>query len=286
MPADRGGRTGPPDFVGVGTHLSGTEWWSQLLSDHPAISPPAGGEWALQFFEPFCAREMRDEDVAAYHELFPRGEGTIAGEWSPRYVYDPWTLPLLRRAAPEAKIVLLVRDPIDRYRASLSYRLAERRPEGEPIIMAEAVHRGRYASQLRALTAFFDRDRILVLQYERCRADPLGQYARALRFLGVDDTYVPRRLRRLARGRTGPILPVRMVRALGLPETVNLDWARRLAGQIVPVRIELWPDVIASLRAELTAEVQELGAAVPDVDLSLWPYFSDLALEPAAAAVA
>jgi hypothetical protein len=275
VPPDAPG--GAPDFIGIGTHLSGSDWWFDKLAEHPRITGPTGGEGSLGFFEPFCGHELADDDVDAYHARFPRRPGEIAGEWTPRYLFDAWTLPLLRRAAPEARLLVLLRDPIERYRLSLGYRLGERRPPDEVIIMAEAVHRGRYASQLRALTAFFDPERVLVLQTERCQLDPLGEYARTLRFLGLDDDFVPRTLRRRARGKTGPILPVAVLRKLGLPEQVNLDWLRRLRGRVVPVDVELWPDLVASLRTELTPEVEALRELVPDLDLSLWPFFADLA---------
>lgn len=251
--------TGPPDFVGVGTHLGGSRWWARLLAAHPDISGPAGGDWSLGFFEPFCAREMGEDDVAAYHAHFPRRPGAVVGEWSDRYALDPWTPPLLRRAAPDAKLLLVLRDPVERYRRQLSRRMGDPRPAGEPIYMSEDVHRGRYASQLRVLRAFFDPERILVLQWERCLRDPRGEYARTLRFLGVDDRFAPRRLRP---SRLAEEVAPRVRRRLGLP---------------APAPVGLWPDIAATLRTEMTPEVEELRVLVPALDLGLWPAFAHLA---------
>src|SRR5215213_266071 len=64
-----------PDFIGVGALGSGTGWWHGLLLAHPAIRPPQGGPRALHHFDHFCATEMTDADLAAYHAHFPRVEG-------------------------------------------------------------------------------------------------------------------------------------------------------------------------------------------------------------------
>src|SRR5215218_68049 len=173
-PPERDGAAGaprPPDFVGVGASGSGIAWWHSLLLAHPEIAPARGRRRALHFFDEFCARELTGGDVAAYCEQFPHRPGKLRGEWTGRYMADAWTPPLLRRAAPDAKLLMLLSDPIERYRAV-------------------------FGAQLARLQRFFDPAQILVLQYERCRRDPLGQYRRTLEFLGVRDTaFAPLRLR-------------------------------------------------------------------------------------------
>jgi hypothetical protein len=237
--------TGPPDFVGVGAQRSGTTWWFELLLSHPAIRAPRRRRKELHFFDAFGAREMRDEDVAAYHELFPRGPGQRVGEWTPRYMGDAWTPRLVRRAAPDTKVLVLLRDPIERYRSGVLHRLG-RTPDQRPeLIASDAIERGRYSSQLRHLRELFPPEQILVLQYERCRLDPAGQYARTLRHLGLDD-HVPADVQRL-RGTT-----------------------------MTPDKEPLWPDLTTALRVALEREVRELPELVEDVDLTLWPNFADL----------
>lgn len=267
-----------PDFIGVGTHLSGSPWWYELLLEHPQIAGPVDGERSQHFFAQFCDTEMTEADVAAYHARFDCPEGQICGEWTDRYLYDVWTLPLLRRVAPEAKILVMLRDPVERYISSLRHRIdATVRPEQAPY-MTEAVHRGRYASQLRALYAFFPREQVLVLQGERCREDPLTQFRRTVDFLGVDAGFVAKRHKRLARGKPGPILAVRILRAMGVPESVRIRSLRRLLrpGRRLP-RVELWPDLEAALHDALDREMLGLRELEPEIDLALWPHFAHLA---------
>ncbi|MEA2180699.1 MAG: hypothetical protein QOG77_3996, partial [Solirubrobacteraceae bacterium] len=222
-------------------------------------------------------------DVAAYHAYFPRRPGQVAGEFSNRYSYDVWSVPLLARAAPDAKLLLILRDPVDIYERSLGYRRGKRvrwwvrRGRDAPIYMAEEVHRGRFGAQMRALTHYFDPDKILVLQLEKQLRDPVDEYRRTLRFLGVeDDGPVPRRLRRPTRTDHSPVEHARLLRPFGLPPEVNLQPLRRLLGRPVPYPSELWEDIRASLLAELGPEVEELMTYHPDFDLSLWPSFAHL----------
>lgn len=275
--------TGPPDFVGVGTYLAGTELWMRNLRKHPRIRAPKGPRFDLYFFEEFCQREMTDADVARYHALFRRRPGQIAGEFSNRYSYDVWTLPLLKRAAPDAKLLMILRDPVGIYERSLGYRRGKRlrwhkwRERGDPIYMAEEVHRGRFGSQLAALTRYYDRDRILVLQLEKLLRDPVEEFRRTLRFLEVEDDFVPRALSsKPPRTDDSPVEHARLLRPFGLPPSVNVQPLRRLLSRPVPVDAPLWPDIEDSLRAELEPEVRAMLTYDVDFDMSLWPFFSHL----------
>jgi hypothetical protein len=246
--------TGAPDFVGVGAQRCGTTWWFRTLLRHPAITAPEGRLKELHFFDRFCAREMTVADVSAYHELFLRRRSQLAGEWTPRYMFDPWTPTLLRRAAPEARLLVMLRDPIERFRSGFVHR-RQRVPRGPAALnAADAVDRGRFATQLERLHRCFDPEQVLVLQYEWCRADGPGEFRRTLRFLGLGDEREPRGLER-SRGTSAE-----------------------------PGKTPLWPDMEETLRRALTPEVERLAAMVPGLRLELWPNFAHLAPGGAAGA--
>ena len=267
--SDRRPGAGPPAYLGIGTIGADTTWFHALLCKHPQVDGPRGPEASLLFFDQFCSREMTDEDVARYHAAFPQRPGVLSGEWTSRYVYDAWTPPLLRRAAPDAKLLVLLSDPIVRYARRLAAGRALVESEDEQVFMSDAANRGRYATQLRDLFAVFPAEQVLVLQTERFRADPVGQYRRTLRFLGVDEAFVPRRLRRVAEGR----------RALHPAEAAAVGLLRLVRGrrrEPTPPPVVLWPDLEAALHDLLDPEIAALPALVPDVDLSLWPAFAGL----------
>jgi len=276
-PLDRvkaAGDPGPPDFVGVGALGSGIGWWHSLLVAHPEIRAPHGGGRSLNFFVRFCAQEMTDADIAAYHEHFPAQDGTICGEWTGRYMFDAWTPPLLRRTAPGARLLVMLSDPIERYREIFGDRLVKR-AEGERLYTADVVDRRSFGAQLARLHRFYDPERILVLQYERCRREPVEQYRRTLEFLGVRDTgFVPRRLSGAPAGKPRSVAAaalLRMAPQAGRRRRV----AERLAGRPVAARptAPLWPDLEAALHTALEPDVEALHALVPELDLTLWPNF-------------
>jgi hypothetical protein len=272
----RRGAPGPPDFVGVGALGAGTGWWHAMLLAHPEIRPPFAPRRSLHYFDRFCTVEMTDADVAAYHARFPRRPGTITGEWTGRYLFDAWTPPLLERAAPGAKLLVLLSDPIERYRSILGVRLA-RRKDDEVVYMADVVDRRSHAAQLARLHRFFDPAQVLVLQLERCRRDPLGQYRRTLDFLGVRDrAFAPRQLRRKAAGKPESALTAAALR-IGLPQGTRRRVLARLGRVDDRDAVALWPDVEASLRTALDPDVQALAAIVPEFDVTLWPNFGHLA---------
>lgn len=243
--------TGPPDFIGVGTQRSGTTWWFRTLLAHPQIRPPRGRRKELHFFDRFCTRELTGADVAAYHELFPRRPGQIAGEWTPRYMHDFWTPPLLARAAPRAKLLIMFRDPIERFRSGVPHRLSRTADARLEAVTADAIERGRYATQLKRVLACHDESRILVLQYEKCVADPATQYRRTLAFLGVD------------------------------AEHRNELFEQRRGTTQAARKKPLWDDLMEGLRAVMEPEVRELAAMAPEIDVSLWRNFAHLAAENA-----
>lgn len=247
------GPVGPPDYVGLGTSMSGAPWWHNVLLKHPDVERRPPTERALTFFAPFCDREFTDEHVAAYHARFPRRPGKMVGEWSQRYLLDFWTPPLLRRAAPDAKLLVIVSDPIARYRKRLWTEVKMRPADQVAYYMAETPIRGQYAHQLRHLWRYFPPEQTLVLQHERCRVDPVGEYRRTLRFLGLRDDFEP--FTRV-RARLGTAL-------------------RRAVARREP-RQDLWPELADALRAELEPDVLDLASLVPHLDLDLWPGFEGL----------
>ena len=95
------------------------------LDSHPSVVRVDTCLKELHYFDRFWDGDVPADLVARYHRYFPRPAGGVTGEWTPRYMYDHWSLRLLRRAASEARILVILRDPIERYRSALE---AWRRP--------------------------------------------------------------------------------------------------------------------------------------------------------------
>ena len=119
---------GRPTSSASGRSAPGTGWWHALLLAHPEIHAPVRMRRALHYFDRFCSAEMTDATTSPqYHARFARRPGTITGEWTGRYMFDAWTPPLLKRAAPDARLLVMLSDPLDRYRSILGVRLARRK---------------------------------------------------------------------------------------------------------------------------------------------------------------
>lgn len=240
-------RSGPPDFVGVGAQRCGTTWWWRLLCHHPLIRPAPAKE--LHYFDPFFRKRFDDEDVEAYHDLFRRPDGALSGEWTPRYMHDFWTPALLARAAPEARLLVLLRDPMARYLSGIRHEMGRlRRQVWRPryrehvraMIAADALSRSLYAAQLERLFRHFDRSRILILQYERCVSDPLAELRRTYEFIGLE-----------------------------MPEDLAPGFSQRLGRSHPPVATG--DEAIAVAGAEIQRDAARLARLAPELDLGLWP---------------
>jgi hypothetical protein len=178
----------------VGTARSGTTWWDSLISAHPRVSRPADTPKEIHYFDGCWKGELSEVDIDRYHVFFARPEGHLCGEWTPGYMLDVWTPRLLRQAAPDARLLVLLRDPVERFRSGRT--LAENRftVGSTPRAAANAAfNRGIYADQLLRLWNVFPREQVLVLQYERCVADPADQLRRTYEFIGLEPE-IPRDL--------------------------------------------------------------------------------------------
>jgi hypothetical protein len=240
--------TGPPDFIGVGTQRSGTTWWQRLLRDHPAIRLPRNKKKEQHFFDKFGRRPMEQSDIVRYHDLFPRAPGELSGEWTPRYMRDIWGPRVLSQAAPDAKLLVMFRDPVERYRSGVLHTSAREPGRVTTLLSTDAVDRGRYASQLKRLYDYFDAEQVLVMQYEQCVQDPMQHYRRTLEFIGTP-------------------------KADHVPEDLT-----RTRGTATKSRREpIWDDLREALVRTLEDEVEELRTLVADLDLTLWKNFEHLA---------
>jgi hypothetical protein len=230
---------GPPEFVGIGVQKAGTTWWYELIAAHPQVTARPGLHKERHYFDRFAVTPFGSAEIEDYHGWFPRRPGTVAGEWTPDYVRLPWVPTLLVQAAPEARLLVLLRDPVERLRSGLSHHRAQRgRVTAE--IWTDAVDRGFYDQQLAAWASVFPPDRFLVLQYERCVADPAGELARTYRFMDLD-----------------PFVPE------GLSRQVSATREQ----------IPLSEDVRRRLVNLYTADVTALAKNHPEVELDRWPNF-------------
>ncbi|MFV2062818.1 MAG: sulfotransferase [Chloroflexota bacterium] len=242
---------GAPDFIGVGAHKAGTTWWWALLVKHPEIDGvPRRKE--LHLLEHMRDGPISEEQREWYYRQFPKAPGHLAGEWTTRYMTMPPMPQIIEDIAPQAKLLAIVREPLERYRSGLTQWEDQTkrgaRTRDEKAGKREALKRGFYGRQIQRLLDAVGPERLLVLQYERCVREPASEYARTLEFLGLS-----------------PFTPDERLLVLRHNPT---------AGS----KTKLSAKDRATLVSEYEPEVRLLKQLVPDIDLSLWPPFAHLEL--------
>jgi Sulfotransferase domain len=196
-----------PEFLILGAQKAGTTALYAYLRWHPAITGPAWKE--VSYFDRHYRR-----GVHWYRGQFPLRPGDrLVGEASPGYLFHPLAPKRVKATVPEARLIVLLRDPVDRALSHYHHEVALGR---EPLTFEQAVEaepertrgeeerllrepdyfshpwwdytylaRGRYAEQLERWLAVFPREQVLVVASDDLAAAPAQTYARALEFLGA-----------------------------------------------------------------------------------------------------
>ena len=196
-----------PDFLVIGAQKAGTTALYAYLRWHPSIAGPFWKE--VSFFDRHWAR-----GEAWYRGQFPlRSSGKIVGEASPSYVFHPLAPQRVEEVVPEARLIVLVRNPVDRALSQYNHEVAlgreplpfeealdaeEERLRGEQERMAADPRyfsrewwshtykaRGRYAEQLERWLAVFPCEQLLILPSDDLGSDPARAHAQVLEFLGA-----------------------------------------------------------------------------------------------------
>ena len=189
-----------PDFIIIGTQRGGTTSLYRYLTAHPEIGQASRKE--VHFFDRYF-----DKGIDWYLAHFPlRGEFPVVGEASPFYLFHPEAPARILAAVPQAKFVVLLRNPVDRaysqYHMKVERQLEElsfeeaieREPErlaasDDPLDPAWRHHsylaRGIYFEQIRRWFDYFPRDRFLIIKSEDFYAEPLPILHQTQSFLGV-----------------------------------------------------------------------------------------------------
>ena len=211
-----------PDFLIAGVPKAGTTALHAALVKHPGLylsrvkepkffltggRPPAtGGPGDVQTYQEHVWRR-RD-----YEALFdPAPPGTLRGEATPFYLYDPAAHDRIRATVPDAKLILLLRDPVDRAHSNWTHLWnAGLEPEADFLTACRAEEQrraagwadfwhyiglGLYGRQVQHLYQVFPREQVLLMRYRELKDDPRAALDRVCRFLGVDAgvlTAIPR----------------------------------------------------------------------------------------------
>jgi hypothetical protein len=292
-----------PDFFIVGTFKGGTTALYDYLGQHPGVFMPFHKE--PLFFGDDLTRRYGRMTPSQYADLFREAEpGQIAGEASAWYLYSTSAAREIHDFNPEARIIVMLRNPVDvmyAQHSQLLFNVEEDIADFGQALLAEADRRAgrrlppgplrvenlyyrhsvRFAEQLRRYLDAFGGDRVHVIIHDDLRRDTPGVYRSALEFLGVDPNFEAwfdvvnpnkrvrsRLLQRLVYQPPRPILRA-------VPWLRRFPLVHRLRESVLGInssaqrRPPMNPSLRHSLELELAPEVAELGALIGR-DLSHW----------------
>jgi hypothetical protein len=201
-----------PFLIVAGTYRSGTTSLYTYLAGHPEIAASSVKEPAFFFPERWTAQPPvypPGHEIEAYLSLFKtKPTSRVWCEATPNYLHDPGCASRLRFALPDARIVLTLRDPVERLVSwfkhmrfmgviseSLSIESWIRHQldstesiESRPYHFRAVAH-GRYTADIAAYIEAFGRDRVLVLWFDALQNDPVRVMRRVCAFAGLSANF-------------------------------------------------------------------------------------------------
>jgi len=226
-----------PNFFIVGTPKAGTTSLYNYLRRTPGVymSPMKEPRYftTIDLVEVTAMPPVRGR--AEYLRLFQGAKDAVAiGEASVTYLRDPETPRRIREVVPGARIIMLLRDPVER---AFSDYLMHVREGWQTLSFQEALRtelyfeHGFYAEQVKRYLDAFGPDRVKILLFEEFIQDPKGAVSEVLRFLGVN-------------GQT-PVFAKEAYNAFAMPRLrwayriLGNRWARRAARALIPAPLRM-----------------------------------------------
>jgi hypothetical protein len=182
-----------PNLLVIGAAKAGTTTLSHYLAVHPQIYMAPD---ELHFFD-LDSNWLRGLDWYAEHFSGARDE-KIVGEKTPaytRYPHRPAAAPRAATAVPDARLIYVVRDPVERIRSHVIHEMRhgrERRRFADAALNNPLyVDASRYAMQAHRWLERFPRASLLIVESERLHAQTAATMREIYEFLDVDASFEP-----------------------------------------------------------------------------------------------
>ncbi|WP_157942206.1 sulfotransferase domain-containing protein [Salinibacter altiplanensis] len=176
-----------PDFILIGAMKCGTTSLKQNLNTHDEIHVVPE--------EPrfFHSDRYDEQGLEQYFSLFEGRAEAVVGESSGFYAWDSWcedTAERMGRDVPEAKILYIIRHPVERVESHWAWGIGNGQSWGTINEAVQEVDRliemSLHWRQLSRYRTHFDDDQIKVLFLEDLKADSRAFFRDCGRFLGVN----------------------------------------------------------------------------------------------------
>ncbi|TRX60107.1 sulfotransferase [Fulvivirga sp. M361] len=203
-----------PDFLIIGAGKCGTTSIDKYLKQHPDIfmSTKEPGFFALDGKE---IVDPKDDPLMFHH--YPNGvykldhylglfekahENQLKGDTSPIYLYDKNAPANIKKYVPNAKLIAIVRQPVDRLYSRFLHLANEDRLPTNDFKDAldrdtlwwkknDLVQEGFYHCHLTRYFELFEKDNIKVFLYEDFQKNPVNLMKEIFAFLGIREEFQP-----------------------------------------------------------------------------------------------
>ncbi len=186
-----------PGFVLVGVPRAGTTSLYRYLGQHPQVSLSDikeinflsyPGEELARTRYPWLRFPIRT--IEEYGQLFAGGPGRVGVDFSASCFRSPVAIDRIRRFVPDARLFVLLRDPVARAWSAYLNRVDKRyesRSPAEALVRGElAVENGFYSERLEAFRTEFGPDRVRAWLFEDLTNRPHETVRQIFEYLGVD----------------------------------------------------------------------------------------------------
>jgi len=269
-----------PDFVIIGASRSATSWLQRNLQQHTTLFMPGaethyfsrfferGPEWYASFFAPARAHQ-------------------ILGERSNSYLHDPKTPERLRSALPNIRLIVQLRNPIERAYSDYCRRYQSGRADedidyylGSDNADSELLRAGGlYCRSLSRFLDLFPREQLCVTLYDDLDRDPASVLSRIRAHIGLagSDTATTDNAPDIRdEDKSEPIVPLPARRVLAPLKALvrpfrEAPWFRATRGLIA--RPVSYPELTDAVRERLRAYYEDDVRALAKLlgrDLSPW----------------
>lgn len=188
-----------PNFVIAGFQKCATTWLYRCLSEHPDIL--MSSQHMVHFFDIHF-----EKGPDWYFDFFDQYKGEkCIGDSTVTYIKHPDFASRLKQFNPETKIILCLRNPIDR---AFSHYWHEKKKgrfnftfeeyETNYDLFETWIRTGFYDTYIEQLLMTFDRKQLAVFFSEDFEASPNNELERLFQFLEVDSTFIPKAIHQRA----------------------------------------------------------------------------------------
>lgn len=280
-------------FFVVGAAKAGTTSVYYYLKQHPEIYVHPYKDVACYF----CERYGMPITLEEFNELMASGsthDTLMAGDVCSDYLADPSAAEKIAKIFPTAKIIIILRNPVDRafslyqwmtregyeyfsnFRDALAAepeRLARQLKDPDLISPAKNdylyFHSGLYSRQVQRYLERFPGNQVLILSYDDLCKDGVAFMQRIYAFLGVRGNFVPE---------------IRIHNRAGQPWSIRYQYfcrrwlARVLPNRIIPFFIGLNP--VRKMNARLDESLRKQLSQQYSSDIKITAAMTGLNLEP------